>query len=56
MSSFDIFTLSAGYICVGVYLAVSLRRLRAVKSRFGLVITVLTQVDFQCVNRIRYKF
>ncbi|KAF8252243.1 hypothetical protein K440DRAFT_651426 [Wilcoxina mikolae CBS 423.85] len=44
LSVFDIFTLSACYMCAAAYLAVSLRRLRAVKSRFGLVITVLTQV------------
>jgi hypothetical protein len=44
ISIFDIFTLSACYLCTAVYLAVSLRRLRAVKSRFGLILTVLTQV------------
>lgn len=44
MSVFDIFTLSACYLCTAVYLAVSLRRLRAVKSRFGLIFTVLTQI------------
>ncbi|KAI5819769.1 sterol-sensing domain of SREBP cleavage-activation-domain-containing protein [Pyronema omphalodes] len=44
LSLFDIFTLSGCYLCAAAYLFVSLRRLRAVKSKAGLVLTVLTQV------------
>ena len=47
MSTFDTLTLVACYLCAAAYLTVSLRHLRAVKSRIGLVITVLTQVGCQ---------
>jgi hypothetical protein len=47
MSMFDILTLVACYLCAAAYLTVSLRHLRAVKSRLGLVVTVLTQVGYQ---------
>ncbi|KAI5800101.1 sterol-sensing domain of SREBP cleavage-activation-domain-containing protein [Geopyxis carbonaria] len=36
--------LTGCYACAAIYLFVSLRRLRAVKSRLGLVATVLTQI------------
>ena len=44
MSICDMLSLSGCYVAAAAYLAVALRRLRAVKSRIGLVITVLTQV------------
>lgn len=36
--------LSCCYVVAAIYLGVALQRLRAVKSRLGLVFTVLTQI------------
>ncbi len=47
MSLKDDFFLALAYLCMALYVLVSLRKLRAVKSRFGLVITGVTKVKFQ---------
>jgi len=43
MSLNDDFLLAAAYFIMAIYVLVSLRKLRAVKSKFGLVITVFAQ-------------
>ncbi|KAI9763397.1 MAG: hypothetical protein M1835_007821, partial [Candelina submexicana] len=43
----DIF-LALAYLCMALYVLISLRKLRAVKSRFGLVITGVTKVKSVC--------
>lgn len=46
MSKLDNFMLAGCYLLTLAYLTISLRNLRAVKSRLGLISTVLTQVFY----------
>ncbi|KAF2461030.1 hypothetical protein BDY21DRAFT_383812 [Lineolata rhizophorae] len=46
MSLNDDFLLAIAYFIMAVYVVVSLRKLRTIKSKFGLFVTVLTQVSF----------
>jgi hypothetical protein len=48
MSLNDDFLLAVAYFIMATYVLVSLRKLRAVKSQFGLVITVFAQA---CLTR-----
>ncbi|KAL7276345.1 hypothetical protein RUND412_000648 [Rhizina undulata] len=50
MSTLDNLLLAGCYFLTFAYLVVSLRRLRAVKSRLGLVLTVLTQIAASIIS------
>ena len=47
MTFSDDFALGVAYSMMGIYVMASLRKIRAVKSTFGLILTVLVQVSIQ---------
>ncbi|PHH83523.1 hypothetical protein CDD82_7564 [Ophiocordyceps australis] len=46
----DITSLALAYLMTIVYLLVSLSKLRAVKSKFGLIVTIVTQIVFSIMS------
>ena len=52
MSMTDDIALAVAYLTMAFYVLASLRKLRAVKSQFGLIITVISQITISVLASI----